>query len=235
MTHSVFSKQPADTPAVFAPEIWSIVVAAGTGNRFGGEKQFELIDGRPMIEWSVDVASQCSDGVVLVVSQHRAVEMSSFFSNVEVVAGGDTRAESVRAGLAAIPDSAEVVVVHDAARPFATDDLFRRVIGAVLQEGVAGAVPGLPVVDTIKTFVSRPEGRVVDRSLDRSTLTAVQTPQAFRRDVLVQAHISGLDATDDAALVELVGGVVVLVDGEMQNQKVTYRDDLVRHKGVDRR
>lgn len=137
------------------------------------------------------------------------------------VAGGATRSDSVRAGLAKVPAEAAIVVVHDAARPLAAGSLFAAVIDAV-RAGADGAVPGLPVPDTLKR-VDR--DRVV-ATVDRDGLVAVQTPQAFRAAVLRAAHSAGGDATDDAALVEAAGGTVVVVPGDPANVKVTTPEDL---------
>jgi 2-C-methyl-D-erythritol 4-phosphate cytidylyltransferase len=127
----------------------------------------------------------------------------------------------VRAGLARVPDTAEVVVVHDAARPLASRRLFAAVIDAV-SAGADAAVPGLPVVDTLKRVS---DGCVVE-TVSRANLVAVQTPQAFRAGALRTAHAQeGVD-TDDAALVEAAGGKVVVVDGERRNLKLTLADDL---------
>jgi 2-C-methyl-D-erythritol 4-phosphate cytidylyltransferase len=149
------------------------------------------------------------------------------------VAGGSTRSESVRAGLAAVPDEASIICVHDAARPFASVQLFERVVSAV-RGGADGAVPGVPVADTIKV-VGAPVSGVTDGSVpcrpvldtpDRAALVAVQTPQAFRASVLRRAHIDAGDGTDDASLVERMGGTVVVVAGEPGNRKITLPDDL---------
>jgi len=149
------------------------------------------------------------------------------------VAGGTTRSESVRAGLAAVPAEATIVCVHDAARPFASRLLFDAVIAAVAA-GADAAIPGVPVTDTIKRI---DDGNVVVETPPRSSLVAVQTPQAFRAAVLRAAHATGCDATDDAALVELGGGRVVVVPGELTNRKITHPDDLEwarRHVTGDR-
>jgi 2-C-methyl-D-erythritol 4-phosphate cytidylyltransferase len=143
-------------------------------------------------------------------------------SRVVVVAGGATRSESVRAGLAAVPAEATVVCVHDAARPFASAALYGRVVAAV-SAGADAAVPALAVTDTIK-IVDR--DAVVVATPERASLRAVQTPQAFRADVLRRAHASGGEGTDDASLVEAIGGRVVVVDGETDNRKITHPDDL---------
>jgi len=147
------------------------------------------------------------------------------------VAGGESRAESVRAGLAAVPDDAEIVCVHDAARPFASVAMFERVIAAV-RAGADGAVPGMPVSDTIKVVRSVDGELEVASTLERSTLSAVQTPQAFRADVLRAAHAGGADGTDDASLVEASGGRVVVVEGEAVNRKITTTDDLEWARGM---
>ena len=127
----------------------------------------------------------------------------------------------MRNGLAAVPADAEIVVVHDAARPLATAALFDAVIAAV-RAGADAAIPGVPVSDTIKQV----DGERVVETLDRSKLVAVQTPQAFRADALRKAHAAGGEATDDAGLVEANGGTVVVVPGEQANIKVTTPDDL---------
>lgn len=176
-----------------------------------------------MIDWATDAAANLSAGVVLVVPADQAAEPA--FAVPEgatlVVAGGSSRSESVRCGLAAVPADAEIICVHDAARPFATHEIFERVVAAV-RSGADAAVPAVEVADTIKV-VDR-SGRVV-ATPDRSTLRAVQTPQAFRADVLRAAHQRGGDATDDAGLVEAGGGYVVVVQGDVDNRKVTSPAD----------
>ena len=138
------------------------------------------------------------------------------------VPGGATRSESVRAGLAHVPDDATIVCVHDGARPFADAALFQRVVRA-MADGVDAVIPGVAVADTIKQV--DPVGAVVSTP-DRSKLVAAQTPQAFRAGVLRAAHADGGDATDDAALVEATGGRVVVVAGDPTNRKITDPDDL---------
>jgi 2-C-methyl-D-erythritol 4-phosphate cytidylyltransferase len=161
------------------------------------------------------VAAAVSDGVIVVVPPGDAQREGA-------VAGGATRSESVRAGLAAVPPDTDIICVHDAARPLADVAVFERVITAVA-EGADGAVPGIPVADTIK-IIDR--DHVVTATPERTSLTAVQTPQAFRASVLRAAHASGGDATDDAALVEERGGRVVVVAGDQANRKITHPDDL---------
>ncbi|CAN5443118.1 bifunctional 2-C-methyl-D-erythritol 4-phosphate cytidylyltransferase/2-C-methyl-D-erythritol 2,4-cyclodiphosphate synthase [soil metagenome] len=195
--------------------VWTIVVAAGSGERFGGPKQYERIGDRRVLDWCVAAADGASDGVVVVVPAADA-------TSERAVAGGVTRSESVRAGLAKVPSTATIICVHDGARPFASTDLFATVISAVVN-GADAAVPGLPVSDTIKQIDG--DG-VVMATPSRADLRAVQTPQAFRADVLRAAHASAGDATDDAALVESVGGRVVVVAGEQLNRKITDPNDL---------
>jgi 2-C-methyl-D-erythritol 4-phosphate cytidylyltransferase len=200
-------------------EAWAIVVAAGSATRFGRLKQFESLAGRQVIDWSLDAARSVTAGVVLVVPDRARTEARG--ADV-VVTGGSTRAASVRAGLDAVPADAEVIVVHDAARPLAGADLFRAVVEA-LAPGVDAAVPGVPIAETVKQVA---DGRVVS-TLDRSDLVAVQTPQAFRADGLRSAHRTGGEATDDAALVEAAGGTVAVVPGDPRNIKLTEVSDLV--------
>jgi 2-C-methyl-D-erythritol 2,4-cyclodiphosphate synthase len=139
-----------------------------------------------------------------------------------VVAGGATRAESVRAGLAAVPDDAAVIVVHDAARPLARSSLFAAVVDAVRSDGADGAIPVVPVTDTLK----RVSGGTVLATVDREGMVAVQTPQAFAAATLRSAHRSAADATDDAALVERLGATVRTVMGDPHNMKLTGPADL---------
>jgi 2-C-methyl-D-erythritol 4-phosphate cytidylyltransferase len=204
--------------------VWTIIVAGGSGSRFGGgvPKQYLRLGGARVLDHSLAAARTVSDGVVLVVGE-------SFRDRPEpradvVVTGGATRSASVRAGLAAVPDdgTVEVILVHDGARPLASPDLFARVVAAV-RAGADGVVPAVPVTDTIK----RVADHVVVETPGRDTLVAVQTPQGFRAAALRAAHAAGGDATDDAALVEAIGGRVVVVPGEATNRKVTTPHDLV--------
>lgn len=199
-------------------EAWALIVAAGTGNRFGGPKQFCDLGGRPVVDWSLATARQVCAGVVLVLP---ADAPTRAWPADHVVIGGATRSQSVRAGLGAVPAQAGVVAVHDAARPLARPALWRAVLEAV-EAGADGAIPAVAVTDTVKEV--DPGGHLV--TLDRSRLVAVQTPQAFRTEVLRRAHLAAQDATDDAALVEALGGRVVLVEGAADNLKVTAASDL---------
>lgn len=140
-----------------------------------------------------------------------------------VVVGGATRAGSVRAGLAAVPEEAEVIIVHDAARPLATPALFAAVVAALDVDGVEGAIPVLPVTDTLK----RAAAGTVQSTVDRQDLVSVQTPQAFVAATLRRAHRTADDATDDASLVEALGATVCTVAGEPYNLKLTRPEDLV--------
>jgi len=195
--------------------VWTIVVAAGSGLRFGAAKQFEVIGGRRIVDWAVEEAAKHSVGVVVVLPAGQAAGPGQ-------VEGGATRSESVRRGLAAVPSDATIVCVHDAARPFASPVIFQRVISAVV-DGADAAVPGVAVVDTIKQVN---ESEVVVGTPRRETLRAVQTPQAFRASSLRRAHEQGGEGTDDAALIERIGGEVVVVEGEVVNRKITSPEDL---------
>jgi 2-C-methyl-D-erythritol 4-phosphate cytidylyltransferase / 2-C-methyl-D-erythritol 2,4-cyclodiphosphate synthase len=214
----------------FRPQVWTIVVAAGSGSRFGGPKQFSLLGDRSVLDWSLAAAAAASSGVVVVLSGDQLADFDLAASSADgMVEGGETRAESVRAGLRLVPEAADIVCVHDAARPFAAPSLFAEVVAAVVG-GADGAIPGVPIVDTVKLLVadssSADECAEVDHTLDRSRLVAVQTPQAFRATMLRAAHASGAEGTDDASLVERFGGTVVSVAGDPANRKVTFLEDL---------
>ena len=201
-------------------EAWAIVVAAGSGLRFGQPKQHAELAGRPVMDWAIDGARAACRGVV-VVTRPADVGVRAISRVDAVVAGGETRSASVRAGLAAVPAQAEVIVVHDAARPLATADLWHKVIDAVAA-GADAAVPAVAVTETIK----RAQDGTIIETLDRHQLVVVQTPQAFRAAALRAAHVGGRDATDDAGLVESSGGRVVTVPGEQRNLKITEPADL---------
>ena len=200
-----------------------MIVAAGSGDRFGGPKQYAPLGGRRVLDWSLGAARDTCDGVVLVVHPDRAGDREP---NADaVVAGGATRSASVRAGLAAVPADAGVVLVHDAARPLASVELWRRVIAGV-GDGHDAVVPVVPVVDTLR--------EVGGATVDRANFVAVQTPQGFPAGVLRRAHESGADGTDDASLVEAIGGKVLCVDGEPENRKITTAADLTALQGFCR-
>jgi 2-C-methyl-D-erythritol 4-phosphate cytidylyltransferase len=200
----------------------AVVVAAGRGERFGAQKQFLTLGESTIAAASVAAARCVADTVVLVVPD--TYSGSGEGADI-VVTGGATRSSSVRHGLDVLGD-VDVVVVHDAARPLATPALFHAVVRAV-HAGAAGAVPALEITDTVKRVQRSDITRVVE-TVDRTTLVTVQTPQAFRLSELREAHHSGAEATDDAALLELRGALVVAVPGEPTNIKVTVPEDLVR-------
>jgi 2-C-methyl-D-erythritol 4-phosphate cytidylyltransferase len=201
---------------------WAVVVAGGAGSRFGAPKQFADLCGRPVLAWSLGPARQACEGIVLVLPADHLGEDARAWDADVVVSGGTSRSESVRAGLAGVPGEADIVAVHDAARPLARLPLWEAVIGAVAA-GADAAIPATSVTDTVKEVAA--DGRLI--TLDRARLVAVQTPQAFRADVLRKVHSEGKDATDDAALVEAAGGRVVVVEGPADNIKVTAPADLI--------
>ncbi len=196
--------------------VWTIVVAAGSGTRFGQPKQYQPLGDHRVLDWSLHAARSASDGVVLVVPSHQVDNDEPLADRV--VAGDVTRSGSVRAGLEAVPAEADVVVVHDGARPLATGDLFASVVAAIRQ-GAEAAIPAIPVTDTVR---SRTNGII-----ERSDLVVVQTPQAFSAGALRDAHAREAEATDDAALVEAAGGKVMIVAGTPTNLKITYPTDLL--------
>jgi 2-C-methyl-D-erythritol 4-phosphate cytidylyltransferase len=204
-----------------------VIAAAGTGERLGagGPKAFVELAGRPMLEWSLDAFRGASsiDEIVIAAppdDQERAAEQG-----VVAVAGGAHRSESVANALALC--GGEIVVVHDAARPLVTAGLIDAVVQELAaDEDAAGVIAATPVTDTVK---QASDGGQVERTLDRSGLWAVQTPQAFRADVLRDALAdpdSFPDASDDAMLVERRGGRVLIHSTSPDNIKVTTRFDL---------
>lgn len=201
----------------------AVVVAAGRGVRFGGLKQFATLDEMTVTAHSVRAARSVAERVILVVPDDYRGDGEG--ADVLVV-GGVSRAASVRSGLRECAD-ADVIVIHDAARPHASPALFSSVVRAVI-DGADAAVPGLAITDTVKRIEHHGEVTLVRETIPRDELVMVQTPQAFRREALTRAHERGDDATDDAALVEAIGGRVVVVSGEPDNIKITEPDDLVK-------
>jgi 2-C-methyl-D-erythritol 4-phosphate cytidylyltransferase len=198
----------------------ALLVAAGSGERLGAgrPKAFVVLAGRPMLEWSLDALRAAGiDEIVVAAPLGHEVE------GCVTVPGGTTRSESVRAALDAAPPGD--VVVHDAARPLVTPELFTAALAALDEADCA--VAAAPVTDTVKE--TGPD-RFVTATLDRSRLWAIQTPQAFRRSVLERALDVGDEllarATDDAWLVEQLGGTVRVVESTPANLKVTTPHDL---------
>ena len=199
---------------------WGIVVAGGSGARYGGHKQFAPLGDRRVIDHSVAAVGSVCENIVVVVPAELVDEAAAGTTDervVAVVAGGSSRSASVRAGLAAVGEDATHVLVHDAARPIASPSLCRRVVAA-LRAGAAGAIPVVAVADSLRTVDGSP--------VDRAGFVAVQTPQGFDVDVLRNAHDSGDEATDDATLVDRLGRPVVHVEGEATNLKITEPHDL---------
>lgn len=201
--------------------VWAVVVAAGGGQRFDPVrlKQHEQVGSWRVQDLSMRAARSVAEGVVLVTRKEFTDEPEPLADLV--VAGGATRSASVRCGLEVLPEDCDIVVVHDAARPLASAELFAAVVGAV-RAGADAAIPGVAVSDTIKRVT---DGQVAE-TIDRDGLVAVQTPQAFRLHALRAAHAGGPEATDDAALVEAAAGQVVVVPGDPTNLKITTKDDL---------
>lgn len=212
-----------------SPEpVVAIVVAAGSGVRFGGDvpKTLRLLAGRPLVAWSVDaLAAGGVTDVVVVVADGLADEYERALAEslvpVRIVVGGATRQESVACGIAALP-AGEVVLVHDAARPLVPAGVVSAVIEAV-RTGADAVVPVVPVSDSVRQVTA--ETSVV---VDRSTLRAVQTPQGFSRVALVASHDAAhhTEFTDDATVCEAMGYAVVLVPGSREALKVTEPLDL---------
>ena len=210
--------------------VGAVIAAGGRGERLGAAvpKALVVLAGEALV---THACRALRDGgvasiVVAAPAEHVAAVAEVVLPEVRVVAGGSTRTASVRCGLAALPDDVDVVLVHDAARPLAPASLVARVAAAVTA-GAAAVVPVVAVADTVKEVDD--SGHVV-RTLDRSALRAVQTPQGFRRDVLVAAHEAAGedgDATDDAGLVERLGLSVATVPGSVDALKVTARSDLL--------
>ena len=197
-------------------ELWGIVVAGGSGARFGQRKQLFELHGERIVDRAIAALRPFVSTVVAVVPADIA-EAEPARQQVIVVAGGTSRSASVRAGLAVLPPSATHVLIHDAARPLADRALIQRVVDALRNS--EAVVPVVPVTDTLRLQIGGPA--------NRDEYVAVQTPQGFAVPALRSAHADGGEASDDAALIDARGGRVVHVDGDPANIKITSPHDLV--------
>ncbi len=223
-------------------KVVAVVPAGGTGKRMGAgtPKQFLMLDGVPMMLHSLralERAPSVAEVVLVVPKQERAraltevVERYGLKKVLKVVPGGATRQESVHHGLNEVDADVEIVVVHDAVRPFVTEDLIERSIEAARKHG--GAIAAVPMKDTPKQ--AGPDG-LIQKTLDRAGLWLAQTPQTFRRALVVEAYrkaeIERLHATDDAALVERLGHKVGIVQGSWENIKITMPEDMILAEAI---
>jgi 2-C-methyl-D-erythritol 4-phosphate cytidylyltransferase len=208
----------------------ALIVAAGRGERLGSGRPKALVPlcGRPMLDWSV-ISLQAVEAVSQIVVALPADELGAAPQGTIAVPGGDQRSQSVRNALAACAGG-DPVIVHDAARPLATPELFTQALLELERhEGVDAVIAAAPVADTIKEVGE--DGATVWRTLERARLWAVQTPQVFRRSALERALARATEdelarATDDAWLVERSGGIVRVLGADPGNMKITTRRDL---------
>jgi 2-C-methyl-D-erythritol 4-phosphate cytidylyltransferase len=206
-----------DDAAAHSP-VWAIVLAAGTGARFGGEKQFSDVAGQRLVDLAVETATSACDGVVLVLPGDRVWDGPPVDATVR---GGPDRRTSVRNGLSAIPHDEGVVVVHQAANPLASQQLIERLVAAV-RAGAPAAVPGLRPADVVRRVADGVAGDL----LGRDELVLVQTPAAFRIEVLRTAHAAAVVAVEDTALVSAAGYDVHVLPGDPRNVHVATPEDL---------
>lgn len=201
--------------------VWTIIVAGGTGSRYGARKQLEWLVDRRVIDWSYQVAKSVSDTVVTV----KPISDPADYPGDLVVEGGATRSASVRSGLAVIAEKGggpdDLVLIHDAARPLASKELFLGVIEA-LKAGAVSVLPTVAVTESLKIV----DGSQVVGSVDRSGFHTAQTPQGFNFQTITRAHAGGEEATDDVALVEALGLATRRIQGDPNNFKLTHRSDL---------
>ena len=219
------------------PKTAAIILAGGTGERFGkeGGKQLVEIGGKPILTWSVEAFDAVGDiGLIVIVCPaerqgeylSKAVDPFSFATPIVVAAAGSTRQESAFSGLELVPEEFEYVVMHDGARPLISADLIAHTI-ATLKGNIDadGAVVAHPAIDTLKVV----ENGVILGTPDRSVFWNAQTPQVFRAGIYRRAHASALSdgfvGTDDSSLIERLGGRVLVVEGKRDNIKLTVPED----------
>lgn len=210
-----------------------IITAGGSGQRMGQPKQFLMLNGRPMLAWTLSACQKCPDvhGIILVVSpnQIRLAKRLDQQKVIAIVPGGRERIDSVRNGLDWLPDSTEIVAIHDGARPAITPALIAASIREAKRDGAV--VVGVPVKDTIKRVT--PYKLRVTKTVNRSGLWQAQTPQTFQVKIIQRAYSKSVGrATDDAMLVEKLGIKVKMVLGSYENLKVTTPEDLKIMSGI---
>ncbi|HEX8662257.1 MAG TPA: 2-C-methyl-D-erythritol 4-phosphate cytidylyltransferase, partial [Brevundimonas sp.] len=210
-----------------SPAFAAIVVAAGSGSRAGGAKQWRPLGGRPVVRWSVEALLKAgADDVVVVVSAGSEAEAQAALAGLSgwrLATGGDTRAASVRNGLQTLGGpGGRPVLIHDAARPFLEIAVIRRLIEAL--DDADGALPALPVADSLR----RATDGLVSGAVERDGLWRAQTPQAFRYQAIVDAYAAWPEAepaTDEATVLERTGGRVRIVEGDARLMKLTFPED----------
>jgi 2-C-methyl-D-erythritol 4-phosphate cytidylyltransferase len=219
----------------------AIIVAAGSGKRMGGpvRKQFMELDGKPILQHTLEKfqAAECVQEIILVVPQRDVKRLSVLAKSqwniskiIRVVPGGRERHDSVWAGLSAVDPGVHIILIHDGVRPFVPPALIKKVITAAVKFGAA--VVGVAPKETIKKC----DATFVMETLQRQSLVVVQTPQAFRRDIVKAAYerafADGFFSTDDAALVERMNHRVYIVDGDYSNLKITCPEDLAMAEAI---
>jgi len=205
--------------------ISAIIAAAGSGQRFGATVPKALIQlgNRTLLEHAVAAMAPIADEIIVCAPAGHEDQIRTLLGDgAIVVTGGATRSQSVRAGLAAVNKNSEFVLVHDAARPLASTDLAKRIIDA-LTGGEVAVIPGIAQIDTVKNVDA---SGYVTNTPERSQLRKIQTPQGFSLEILISAHESKVEATDDGALIELLGYKVKIIDGEERALKITTPADL---------
>jgi len=218
-------------------KIHIIIVAAGSGSRFGGPlpKQFCDLDGKPVLMRTIDSCRNALSGaqITLVLSEdmlnywHKLCSTLRFASP-DIVTGGASRFESVKKGLAKIEPDTDIIMVHDGARPFPTSEIFHALVNALGDKNCDGAIPAIPVTDSLRRLS---QDKTSSHAVDRSSFRAVQTPQAFRAKLLLEANAkatkAGREFTDDASVMEATGySNLSLVPGDVRNIKITNPGDL---------
>lgn len=215
-------------------KIIAIIAAGGTGKRMGADrsKQYLELLGRPILAWTIDSfqRSNIVDEIIVIARDGRVelekwIDLGAFNKIKEIVAGGEERQQSILNGLKAVRDNKSIVIVHDGVRPFFDIDSIEELALTALE--VDGVTLGVKVKDTIKAVTNNE----VEKTLNRDSLIYTQTPQAFRYDVILDAHIQAIRdsyiGTDDCSLVERLGKKVLVIDGSYDNIKITTQEDLI--------
>ena len=211
-------------------KIGAVIVAAGSGLRFGEQKQFKNLGAKPLYQYSLKRFTECQliDEITLVVptelSSNVFDEVAELSPNITVASGGKLRQDSVLAGVEALSKDCKVVIVHDAARPFVSDKLIESTINACKNND--GAIAAIPAYDTVKLVNA---DRLISKTLPRENIWLAQTPQAFNRvkllDALQNTKNNNIEVTDESSLMETLNYSIVIIEGDVQNIKITSPED----------
>jgi 2-C-methyl-D-erythritol 4-phosphate cytidylyltransferase len=210
--------------------VWvsTIIVAAGSGTRFGGKKQFHLLCNKPVVIWSIDALIKISDELILILPKEDILKFKNKwgkdYPEIKIFSGGKYRYDSVKEGLRHISSDSDYVCIHDGVRPLIKLETIKKCLNSAIKYGAA--ICAQPAIDTLKLSASK---NFILRTIQRKKVWMAQTPQIFRKDIIISAYNKKIsqEVTDDAELVEQLGYKIKLVKSDSTNIKITNKQDII--------